>query len=395
LLIDITNLAQINHYHGYQTGDLVLKSTYDQLLSISKLPDSIYRMGDHRFAFILPELGNPAFIALAINKVSRVLEQALYVDSHLVSADVKVGVAVNREGKHDELSMLALAELSLALVKRGGGHRMQDFLGEQKDSDVTDHQLEQRFAQALQDNEFELYFQPKVNLRSGHVGSAEALLRWLPENSDPVSPEVVVGLADDAGKAYELTKWVVHSALRQAKPWCQGPDGGIALNLQASLVSNPDLPVLIKDALVIWGVEAERLTIEITESAIIEDKESGFNNLLKLKEMGINLSIDDFGTGYSSLSYFKHIPAAELKIDRSFVAKMLEDPQDLELVKIMITIAHQFSLKVVAEGVEDLETLRALMILDCDYAQGYYFSRPLPRQEFEAWVEQWPGLPEL
>jgi EAL domain-containing protein (putative c-di-GMP-specific phosphodiesterase class I) len=157
-------------------------------------------------------------------------------------------------------------------------------------------------------------------------------------------------------------------------------------------VGNPDLPAMLRDAIAIWGVEPTRVTVEITEGAIIEDKESGFDNLLQLKNMGINLSIDDFGTGYSSLSYFKHIPAAELKIDKTFVSTMMADSQDLELVKIMIHIAHQFGLSVVAEGVEDRATMLKLRELGCDSIQGYYFSKPLPAPEFESWVRDWPGL---
>jgi EAL domain-containing protein (putative c-di-GMP-specific phosphodiesterase class I) len=163
------------------------------------------------------------------------------------------------------------------------------------------------------------------------------------------------------------------------------------VNVHAGLVANPDLPSLLRDALVIWGVDAGRVTVEITESAFIEDKDSGFDNLLKLRELGVNLSIDDFGTGYSSLSYFKHIPAAELKIDKSFVSSMQEDPQDLELVKIMIHIAHRFGLTVVAEGVEDRASVDLLRDLGCDYGQGYFFSRPLPADEFEEWLREWPG----
>ena len=166
----------------------------------------------------------------------------------------------------------------------------------------------------------------------------------------------------------------------------------VAVNIQASLVSSPDLLALIEDTIAIWGVEENRVTLEITESAIIDDKESGFNNLLKLKNLGVALSIDDFGTGYSSMAYFKHIPASELKIDRYFVSSMKDDKLNRELVRIMINTAHLFGLSVVAEGVEDRESLELLREMDCDYAQGYFFTRPLPTHEFEDWLKNWPGL---
>jgi EAL domain-containing protein (putative c-di-GMP-specific phosphodiesterase class I) len=221
------------------------------------------------------------------------------------------------------------------------------------------------------------------------------LIRWYPEGRDPVPPELIVELADASGNAYALTKWLVHVALRQVKNWQDSLDVGLAVNVQADLVGNPDLPSLFQDAIAIWGVDPLKVTVEITESALIQDRESGFESLSRLKNLGVNLSIDDFGTGYSSLSYFKLIPATELKIDRSFVSSMMSDEQDMELVKIMIHIAHKFGLRVVAEGVEDRASLDALCELGCDFAQGYYFSRPLPREEFETWLSAWPGLAAL
>ena len=394
LLIDLTNLSRINHHHGYTTGDLMLSTAYQQLLSVSKLPDTVFRVGSHRFAFILPGLTNPAFIALALNKVTRLLEGELFVDSGMVSVDLRVGISINHCGSRDPMAMLALAEASLAHVKLGGGHRLDELLQDER-TDQVDYQLEQRFAQALRDNDFELYYQPKVNLLTGRVGSVEALLRWRPDGGEPVSPEMVLRLAAAAGRTYELTKWVVHRAMRQLKEWQNSYEMGLAFNIQADLAGSPDLPSLVRDAVAIWGVDPGKVTVEITEDAIMEDKEAGLDNLLKLKGLGVNLSIDDFGTGYSSLSYFKHIPAAELKIDKSFVSAMLADSQTLELVKIMIQIAHQFEMAVVAEGVEDHATLERLRELGCDHVQGYYFSQPLSAQELECWVRSWPGLAAL
>lgn len=393
LLIDLTNLAGINHYHGYEAGDRILLTAQQQLLGISKLPNTVFRVGSHRFGFILPDLGNPAYVALALNRVHRVLEAELHGDSGRLGVDIKIGIAINREGSRDAMAMLAVAEASLAQVKLGGVHRIEDALGA-VDDEPANLRLEQRFAVALQDNAFELHFQPKVDLRTGEVCSAEALLRWETTKGEFISPELVVQLAESAGQTYELTKWVIHRTLRQVRDWESSLGVGLAMNVPASLVGDPDLPALLNDAIAIWGVSAARITVEITESAVIEDKQSGFDNLLKIRNQGINISIDDFGTGYSSLSYFKQIPAAELKIDKSFVDSMLVDSQDLELVKAIIYIAHKFGLKVVAEGVEDRASLEVLRELGCDAGQGYFFSKPLPRGEFECWMRDWQGLAE-
>ena len=391
MLIDLTNLARINHFHGYAAGDQVLQQAYSQLLALSKLPHAIYRVGSHRYAFILPDLGNPAFIALAMNRGQRSLVAELHGDTGVLGVDIKIGIAINRNGELDFMTLLARAETSLSHVKLGGVQHIEDVLAE--DSDVPGQiRLEQSLAEALQDNAFELYFQPKIELATGRVLSAEALLRWQTPEGEFVAPELIVQWAESAGRSYDLTKWVVHRALRQLREWQGSMDISIAVNVAANLAGERDLPALLHDAIAIWGVMPDRVVVEITESAIIQDKQSGFDNLLKLREMGINLSIDDFGTGYSSLSYFKHIPAAELKIDKSFIDSMLADAQDMELVKIIIHIAHQFGLRVVAEGVEDRESLEKLRELGCDYAQGYYISPPLPRDEFLAWVASWRGF---
>jgi diguanylate cyclase (GGDEF)-like protein len=391
LLIDLTNLARINHYHGYEAGDRVLQVAYGQLLELSKLPDSVFRVGSHRFSFILPDLGNPAFVALAMNRVQRSLVSELHGDSGVLGVEIKIGIAINRSGGRDSMAMLAQAEASLSHVKLGGVQRIEDVLAESNDEPVQ-LRLEQSLAEALQDNAFELYFQPKLELATGQVRSAEALLRWRSPEGEIISPELIVEWAESAGRSYDLTKWVVHRALRQMRAWQGSLDISVAVNVPASLAGDRDLPALLHDAIAIWGVAPGKVIVEMTEGAIIEDKQSGFDNLLKLKEMGISISIDDFGTGYSSLSYFKHIPAAELKIDKSFVDSMLVDTQDMELVKIIIHIAHQFGLRVVAEGVEDRESLDKLRELGCDHVQGYYLSPPLPEAEFESWVRGWQGL---
>ncbi|MBP6723298.1 MAG: bifunctional diguanylate cyclase/phosphodiesterase [Halioglobus sp.] len=391
MLIDITNLARINHYHGYEAGDRVLQQAYSQLVALSKLPHAVFRVGSHRFSFILADLGNPAFIALAMNRVQRALAAELHRDAGVLGADIKIGIAINRHGGLDFMTLLARAEASLSQAKLGSAQRIEDVLAEDSDGPVQ-IRLEQSLAEALQDNAFELYFQPKIELATGRVLSAEALLRWQTPGGEFVAPEIIVRWAESSGRSYDLTKWVVHRALRQLREWQGSMDISVAVNVPANLAGERDLPALLHDAIAIWGVKPDRVVVEITESAIIEDKESGFDNLLKLREMGVTLSIDDFGTGYSSLSYFKHIPAAELKIDKSFVDSMLVDAQDMELVKIIIHIAHQFGLRVVAEGVEDRQSLEKLRELGCDYAQGYYISRPLPQDKFEAWVAGWRGL---
>jgi diguanylate cyclase (GGDEF)-like protein len=388
VLVDLGNLRAINHSHGYDIGDRLLTEAGHQLLAVGKLPDTVFRVSSHTFAFLLRQLRNPAFIALAVNRIQRLLDESLHIDADMLPVALKIGLAVNRAGLQPAHAMLMAAEASLAQVKLGRTLQIDELIAEEtrpQPGPVLEHQ----FSQALYDNAFELYFQPKVDLRNGRVRSAEALLRWSLPGHGFVSPEQIIQLAAASGQIYELTRWVVNRALRYLREWRGHWELPLAVNIPASLVNHPDLPNMIKGALAIWGADPAMLTLEITEDAIIEDKEAGFSSLKQLCALGLHLSIDDFGTGYSSLSYFKHIPATELKIDKSFVNRLLDDEQDKALVRIIVDIAHLFGLTVVAEGVEDSATLEVLRAIDCDVVQGYVFARPLAPREFLDWYANW------
>jgi diguanylate cyclase (GGDEF)-like protein len=385
ILINLSNLPEINEQEGYLGGDHVIAECFNRLAAVKKLPDTLFRVSGHHFAFILPSLINPSFIVLAVSKLKRLLVEEIKLQERTLDPEIHIGIAMDSQQPVDVYGLFRLAEESLARAKRGKPH---DFTAtDVAVVEVKQHELEKAFKQALQANEFELYYQPKLNYKTGRIDKAEALLRWQLPGQGFISPELVVDLAEQFGESYTLTKWVIHTAVRQAKAWQNSLGIAISVNVQAGLLAGPDLVHLVGDSLAIWGLESRLLNVEITESAVIEDKESGLENLLQLKATGVSLSIDDFGTGYSSLSYFKDIPANELKIDKSFVMHMLENEQDQHIVKIIIEIAHLFNLEVVAEGVEDRETQDHLKELGCDYAQGYFIAKALPVAEFEQWIE--------
>ena len=385
ILIDIVNLSQINHSNGYAYGDKVLRFCFNQLASISRIDDTVFRIGNRQFVFILPAIKTPSFVALAMNKIVKVLQSENGEINRVVKLDIKIGAALNKSSEHTADKTLQIAETSLKKAKAGTG---VFYIGKPTDKPVPTDAYEQVFKEKLSSNDFELYYQPKVNMSTGAIERAEALLRWQVPGEGFVSPEVAVDIAARTGESFALTKWVIHTAVRQIKQWeKEGHEISVAVNVQADLIQSPELVNLVKDSLTIWGVDKKQLTVEITESAVISDKEAGFDNLSKLKAFGVELSIDDFGTGYSSLSYFKHIPANELKIDQSFVRDMLENPQDEQIVKIIIEIAKLFNLKLVAEGIEDQQTYDYLKKLGCDYGQGYHMARPMPADEFIPFIK--------
>ena len=391
ILVDLVNLRQINYRHSFSLGDAVIREAGTTLQSLA-VENCAFRLGGHTFAVIIPKLENPAFLVMAVTRVRQAIEDALYTDSNFTSVKIAIGLSVTSAHAPGALSLLANAEMHLSEVRDSGELDLDSILNSSVEVAAAD-QLERPFEEALRNNEFTLYYQPQVSLHTGQVVGAEALLRWQCGEHGFVPPERIVGLASETGRLFELTKSLAHIAARQLAKWrSAGIDIPLALNVPAELVSQPDLPTMLQSALQIWGAPASAMTVEITEQAVVEDIESESPILAGINDAGFRISIDDFGTGYSSLSYFRSIPATELKVDRSFVSRMLSSDQDRELIRIIIEIAHLFDMHVVAEGVEDLASLAALKQIGCDVIQGFYVARPMPAEDFMRWMTDWNGL---
>ena len=389
LLIDVMEFAQINHNHGFAYGDQVLQHCFSRLQAISRMPDTVFRVGDHRFAFLLPNLQSSAFIALAFNKVNTVLQEDLIIDNERVDLEFRIGIAINEAVEFSPEKTLQVAEESLDQAKSKQNKSASSISTES--GTRYSEQLKKRFVEKIKANDFELCYQPKVNLLSGEIVSAEALLRWQISEQKFLPPQLAVEIAEETGQSLEFTKWVIHTATRQIKDWeNQGVMISVSVDVPTNLIQDSELYVMIEDSLAIWGIAGDRLMLEITESTIIEEKKADFENLFKLKRLGVGISVDDFGKGYSSLSHFKQIPADELKIARSFVSNIADDSQDQELVKIIIKIAKLFDLKLVAKGVGNQQTYDYLKKLGCDYGQGHFMSKALPAKEFGQLI-QLPG----
>jgi EAL domain-containing protein (putative c-di-GMP-specific phosphodiesterase class I) len=249
---------------------------------------------------------------------------------------------------------------------------------------------------AIADDELTLYYQPKVDCRSGAVAGVEALVRWQHPQQGLIPPDRFIPLAEQTGLIRPLTRWVLTSAIRQTRAWHdQGLMLSVAVNLSAHDLQDADLPRWVGELLERWNVSAEWLKLELTESALMSDPAQALEVLTALCDLGARIAIDDFGTGYSSLGYLKRLPAHEIKIDRSFVADMAAQERDQAIVRSTIDLGHNLGLAAVAEGVEDQQTLELLGGLGCDLAQGFYLSRPLPAASVAAWCLTRNELPEL
>jgi EAL domain-containing protein (putative c-di-GMP-specific phosphodiesterase class I) len=248
---------------------------------------------------------------------------------------------------------------------------------------------------AIKRGEFELCYQPKVATDNFLPCGAEGLLRWTHSRRGAVSPDIFIPIADRTGSIHAITYFVLNTALRQAGEWpTQHGDLSVSINATPKVIENLEFAGTVASAIQLWNFNPERLIVEITESAIMNDPGKSFRVLTELRDIGVKIAIDDFGTGYSSLAYFKNIPADELKIDKSFVINMLENSGDRQIIRAVIELSRGFGLQVTAEGVEDAETARTLADIRCDCLQGFYYSKALPHRELIGWLNAYSASPK-
>jgi len=385
-VIDIKQFRRINLSFGFPCGDHALAELDARLRKIVIKPDCVFRIGNNEFAVIIPMLQNESFLQLIARQLLHLFDDNITWYDKQFRLDAHIGAAASTDSECSNFLLLAATESALAQAKLEGVVYVQKPLHDDAPSG-HDWEFENAAMKALDDNEFTLFWQPKIRVKDRVPQNAEGLLRWRSESFGLATPDRLLPPLEYNGKMLELTKFVLHCALRQQAKWRQaGNHIGVAVNVPANIVHHRLTHDMVADAIKIWGIAPSLLTLEITESAVIVDQESSFMHLQALRDIGVRISIDDFGTGYSSLQYFKHIPADELKIDKSFVTALAKDEADQNIVRHIIQLAHSFKLDVVAEGVEDAGALLILEQLGCDYAQGYHIARPLSDDAFIDWL---------
>ena len=389
LLVNINHFRQINVACGYEAGDQLLEEFASRLRELCRDQDYLARMGNAEFILLLPDIINEGHVRLAAHKLLGCLDEPFDLCNHRQKITANMGIALFPDNATDIAGLIQKAEIAL-MDARHGIQLYSIYSEKQRRDDFNIWDIEVELQNAQDRDEFELFFQPQLSLQNGQVFGAEALLRWKSRNRGYVRPDVFIPLAEHNGQIHSITWWTINAALRLIKDWPKtSPPMKVAVNISARVLRDPELVESIRSALSIWGSEAEQLTLEITESALMEDMATSFITLEELRSLGLNISIDDFGTGYSSMAYFKYIPANELKIDHSFVCHMLENAMDQHIVRTITEMAHGFDLEVVAEGIENQQTLDALKELGCDIAQGYHLARPMPHAAFLQWLEDY------
>ncbi len=387
LLVEVADMVGLQARLGYAASVDLMARLAGSFSTAVHGRGVVHKLGDGSFCVPVGGLRNPGHAMLAAQKLVREAEQTMNDMELALSPQMHVGIALYPEHASAADELLRKAQLTAVAARRRGVRALQ--FDESCAEQVTKPwALREAFASALQSGGLQLYYQPKVAIADGRPVGAEALMRWIQEGRTVATPDVFIPMAEESGLIHNTTWYALSVALREAAEWPRRDELGVAVNVTPGMLHHREFPDMVRSAVATWGVHEGGLTLEITEGAIIADFAQATARLRMLRDLGVRISIDDFGTGYSSLSYFKKIPAHELKIDKSFVFGMRQDAADRRLVETIVTLARQFGLSVVAEGVEDAETLQALAQIGCDYAQGYHFAPALDQQRFCEWVSQ-------
>ncbi|PAA29386.1 putative bifunctional diguanylate cyclase/phosphodiesterase [Pseudomonas fragi] len=385
IYLGIENYRVINESFGPEGGERIMRESARVMLDALRERDTAARITGNEFLLLLESTQVDVGVALA-DRLYALLKRPLSIDGHEVLLEVCMGIAIyplNGRSAEELISRAAIACRDAAALP---GY-LQVY---QQDRDLAHQrqiQLIRDLRSAASDGQLQLYYQPKMDIRRGHVRQAEALLRWQHPELGMVSPAEFIPLAERTGSMFLLTGWVIEEGIRQLSAWNRkGLHMQLSLNISAEDLHGENLLMTVERLLKRYQLSAEQLIFEITESTAMRDPEHSLNVLEKLRDGGISLSVDDFGTGYSSLAHLKRLPVQELKIDQSFIRNLDETSEDAVIVRSTIEMSHNLGLKVVAEGVEYQHTLELLERWHCDTAQGYLISRPMDAVAFEAWV---------
>ncbi|MCW2607261.1 MAG: bifunctional diguanylate cyclase/phosphodiesterase [Frankiales bacterium] len=387
LLIDLDHFKEINDTLGHYVGDQLIREVGERLRGSLREGDTVARLGGDEFAVLTTDLADAEDAQQVAARLLAALSEPMMIDGARLDVQASIGIALSPEHGSDAQSLLQRADVALYAAKATRGcAALYEPEGDLHSPEKL--ALLGELREGIGAGQLRVYYQPKCDAKTGLLVGLEALVRWQHPVRGLVPPDEFIPVAENTGLIGALTLEVLDQALRQARALRDaGQPLGVAVNLSVRVLTDLELPRQVAGLLGRWGVPAESLTLEVTESTIMVDPVRTMQVLGLLRDVGVVLSIDDFGTGYSSLAYLKRLQAQELKIDKSFVMTMSSNSNDAVIVRSTIELGHNLGLRLVAEGVEDAETWMLLKSLGCDVVQGYYLSRPMPAQQLLEWIE--------
>jgi diguanylate cyclase (GGDEF)-like protein/PAS domain S-box-containing protein len=394
MLIDLDRFKFVNDSMGHKAGDVLLMTVAARLRSSLRDTDTVARLSGDEFVVIVSQHEDQPLSSDIVQRVMDSVAQPMMLGPKEFFVTCSIGVAAYPSDGTPAESLIEHADIAMYRAKKLGRNNFQFYTPAMNEESLERVRIESALHNALERNEFVLHYQPQVDLQTGRIVGMEALIRWKHPELGMVPPSRFVGVAEDTGLIVPIGAWVMRTACAQNKVWQDAGLGSlrVAVNLSARQFSAADLVSGIEQVLSDTGLDPSCLELELTESLFMSDVTPAVELLHRMKSLGIKLSIDDFGTGYSSFSYLSRFPIDVLKIDRSFVNDITHDANDAAIVASIIALAHNLRLSVIAEGVETAEQLDYLRHQGCDEMQGYYFSRPLPAQEFEQLLRQHRSL---
>ncbi|MDH3633977.1 MAG: EAL domain-containing protein [Gammaproteobacteria bacterium] len=388
IYVDLDGFKHVNDHFGHEAGDQLLIQVAANFKSIVRQTDSIARIGGDEFIVLLTDIDSETTLITKIEKLLTEASQPLEFNGQNISVGASIGVALFPDHGEDAETLLHHADQAMYQAKNQGKHTFRFFT---EDINIKAHrqrELQDNLRKALPNDEFTVFFQPIVHGESGQVVSAEALLRWESATLGQVFPDEFIPAAESAGLIPELGCWVLSRAIETGADWNERFGIGLRIAVNASSIQfrNNMLFDTIKDQIETHAWKPDLLEVEITEGLLLDDSPEVNTYINAISDCGVRLSVDDFGTGFSALSYLKNYPVSTVKIDRSFIMDLPGDKENTVLVRAIIAMAHGLRLEVIAEGVETAEQWDYLKSLNCDFLQGYYFGKPMPRAEFEEFL---------
>lgn len=381
--IDLDKFKEINDSLGHDIGDKVLKTVAEILRNSIRKEDTLARLAGDEFTIVIEELAHTRDASSLAHDILNIFSKPIYIDDHALYLTCSIGISLYPQDTDNEKDLLKYADTAMYRAKENGRNNFQFYSPEMTQYALEQMEMKTSLRQAIDNEEFVIYYQPQIDLSTNSIIGIEALIRWQHPTKGLITPKKFITLAEETGMIIEIDQWVMHTAMQQVSQWYHEglSPGRLALNISIQQLENSDLVTDIQNHIKRYGFKAEWLELEITEGHMMKNHIEIIKTLQKVSDLGVNISIDDFGTGYSSLSLLKRLPINRLKIDKSFIQDLPDDEEDIVIVNSIIALAKSLNLDLIAEGIETIEQANFLISKNCMHVQGHYYYHPLSTDE--------------